>query len=107
MMDDEMILVKLALDELQELGYTEVWIGSVDNPHWIRHGNGQFVIASPRRRKDGWPALWKADDDVFGQLMCGNGLKNADHCQRVNVRKMRPGHYKLIQGSWTIVQRQE
>jgi hypothetical protein len=106
-MDDDMILAKLALDELQELGYTEVWIGPVDNPHWPDHFNGQFVIAAPRRRRDGWPALWSASEEVFGKMACGNGLKNADHCQRANVRRMKPGHYRLAQGTWTIVQGQK
>jgi hypothetical protein len=102
-MGDDMILTKLALDELQELGYTEVWLGPVCNPHWPNHFNGQSVIAAPSRRKDGWPALWSTSENVFGKMVCGNGLKAADHCQRGNVRKMKPGHYRLEQETWTIV----
>jgi hypothetical protein len=103
-MDESIILVKLALEELQELGYKEAWIGSVESPHWPRHGNGQFVIAAPPCRKSGWPSMWSASEKVFGKIACGNGLKEADQCQRGNVRKMRPGHYKFEKELWTIVQ---
>jgi hypothetical protein len=102
-MDDAMILTKIALDELQDLGYTEAWIGSVDNPHWPRHGTDEFVIAMPKRKKNGWPALWSASEKIFGRQSCGNGLRKADQCQRPNARKMTPGHYEFRQGSWTII----
>jgi hypothetical protein len=94
-MDNKQILTMLALNELRDLGYEEVWIGRTSNPHWPDHGCDNFIIAAPKRRIQGWPALWKASDKTFGKQGCGNGLRKADQCQRERARDMIPGYYKL------------
>jgi hypothetical protein len=43
-MDNAFIRTKLALEELAGLGYTEVWLGNVPNPHW-EHGMGDGIVA--------------------------------------------------------------
>lgn len=88
----------LALEELKELGYDEVWIGGVPNPHWPRHGCGNFVIAGPKKERYGWPALWSVSEKNFGKQWCGNGLEKADQVQRSN--RLMPGHYKLTENGW-------
>lgn len=98
-MDARFIRTKLALLELGELGYTEVWLGNVPNPHW-EHGMGDGIVAHPSM-DSGWrPLLWDASDRNFGRLGCGNGLGDADQCQRSLVREMIPGHYRLVDGEW-------
>jgi hypothetical protein len=94
-MNKEHILTILALEELKALGYEEVWIGRTPNPHWPDHGGGDCIIAAPKKRIAGWPSLWTVSEKTFGEQGCGNGLKNADQCQRQKVREMIPGHYKL------------
>ena len=97
-MDQKFILTTLGLQELEELGYREVWIGRVDNPHWSDPpSNG--IIASPKRRREGWPAIWSAEK-YFGKTSCGNGLFEADQCQKSEVRNMMAGHYVLEGGAW-------
>jgi hypothetical protein len=93
-MDKKFILTVLVLDELQKMGYNEVWIGKVENPHWI-HGFGDILICSPPRRIWNLPALWTLSEDIFGRQSCGNGLKNADQAQRPEFRNMTSGHYKF------------
>lgn len=94
----DFVLTMLALQELEELGYREVWIGDVPNPHWERHGHEGCVIAAPKRSKERWPALWMAA--AFGEQTCGNGLRRADQAFKENARKMAPGHYRLLRGRW-------
>jgi hypothetical protein len=96
-MDDKFILTVLGLDELAELGYKEVWIGDVPNPHWA-HNNSGFIIASPPMRKNGWPAVWNVSEKVFGKQSCGNGLRKADQSQRRH--QLMKGHYKMEMGRW-------
>lgn len=96
-MEEDFILTVLGLDELRELGYNEVWIGAVPNPHW-QHDFDNFVIASPKIRRGGWPAVWSANK--FGKQNCGNGLSGADQSQNELTRRMTPGHYRLTDGSW-------
>lgn len=105
-MDDSFVLTVLALDELKKFGYREVWIGAVSNPHWPRHGYDNFVIAAPKRKKGGWPALWSAER-YLGKTSCGNGLKKADQSQKAHVHRMKPGHYRLEDGSWKLIQKGE
>lgn len=93
-MDDDFILTKLLLEELRRMGYTEVWLGNVPNPHWT-HGCDHGIVAAPKRRDFcGWPSLWSVSG-IFGENSCGNGLKNADQTFRSAVRGMIPGHYVL------------
>lgn len=99
-MEAEFILTILALDELKELGYKEVWIGGVESPHWPRHGCDNFVIAAPKVSRHGWPAIWSASEQNFGKQSCGNGLRNADQTQTQKSRRMLPGYYKLSRGKW-------
>ena len=97
-MDAKFIRTKLALFELGEMGYTEVWLGNVLNPHepWLRQLNG--VVAAPKSRPVWRPLLWDAKN--FGRLSCGNGLKIADQAQFSLVGDMTPGHYVLRDGDW-------
>lgn len=97
-MDSDFILTVMALDEIKSLGYQEVWIGSVGNPHWD-HNIDNFIIASPKKRKCGWPALWACSEKIFGKMSCGNGLSKADQMQR-DGRRLQKGHYKLIEEQW-------
>lgn len=101
-MEKGLILTVLALEELAEMGYLEAWLGSTPNPHWPRHGNSGFVIASPKRIKNGWPAVWSLDDKFFGKNNCGNGLKEADQCQRGVC--FLPGHYRFQKGVWERIE---
>lgn len=96
-MDAKFIRTKLALLELGEMGYTEVWLGNVPNPHW-EHGMGDGVVAAPKSRPVWRPFLWEARN--FGMMGCGNGLKIADQAQFSLVREMAPGHYVLRDGDW-------
>lgn len=98
-MDTDFILTKMALEELRKMGYREVWLGNVDNPHW-NHGCSHGIVASPRRRESGWPALWQASEQTFGRQGAGNGLGKADNTFRTNVSQMISGHYVLIDGQW-------
>ena len=98
-MDESFIRTKLALLELGELGYREVWLGNVPNPHWDARLDN-FVIAAPKCNMGGWPSLWAASDRNFGRMGCGNGLPEADQCQRELVRRMIPGHYFMEDGRW-------
>jgi hypothetical protein len=93
-MDKKFILTVLVLDELQKMGYNEVWIGKVENPHWT-HKIDNFLICAPPREISNWPALWALSESVFGKQSCGNGLKNADQAQRPEFRNMISGHYKF------------
>lgn len=98
-MDKKFILTKLALLELGEMGYMEVWLGNVPNPHF-EHGMNNGIVASPKVRPRGFPALWDVSERNFGREGCGNGLKGADQTQRELVREMIPGHYLLKNGEW-------
>jgi hypothetical protein len=99
-MDNDFIWTKLALEELAGLGYTEVWLGNVPNPHW-EHGMGNGIVAAPKSNSEGWwPAVWGVSERIFGPMGCGNGLKEADQVQRSFVREMIPGHYVLKDGCW-------
>lgn len=98
-MDAEFILTKLALEELRRMGYTEVWLGNVPNPHW-EHGCSTGIVASPKRKIGSSPAVWEVSEEIFGQKSAGNGLKRADNTFRSKVAQMIPGHYVLIDGGW-------
>lgn len=98
-MDKNFILTKLALLELGEMGYREVWLGNVPNPHW-EHGMSNGIVASPKMRPQGFPSLWGVRERNFGREGCGNGLMGADQTQRELVREMIPGHYRLVDGVW-------
>lgn len=98
-MDESFIRTKLALEELRNLGYEEVWIGRVFNPHWD-HGMANGIVAAPKREKWLWPALWSVSEGNFGPRSCGNGLKNADQMQFALAYRMIPGHYVLVDGCW-------
>lgn len=100
-MEKDFLLTVLGLDELRELGYNEVWIGNVPNPHW-QHGCNNFVIASPKRKIGGWPAVWSAKK--FGKQSCGNGLSKADQAQMELARRMISGYYRLTEGSWDKIE---
>jgi hypothetical protein len=99
-MDADFILTKLLLEELRKMGYTEVWLGDVPNPHWM-HGCSHGVVSSPKRMDFcGWPSLWSVSQ-IFGQNSCGNGLANADQTFRSGVRGMISGYYALNEaGEW-------
>jgi hypothetical protein len=97
-MDQKFILTTLGLQDLQDFGYSEVWIGNVPNPHWPGPPSNS-VIASPKRKRENWPSVWSADR-YFGKTSCGNGLAEADQCQKSEVHKMTPGHYRLEDGAW-------
>lgn len=101
-MDNAFVLTVLALDDLKELGYKEAWIGDVPNPHWKSHGHKGCIIASPKRKKDGWPAIW-SEGKHLGRHGCANGLANADQAFKENARLMEPGHYKFNDGRWEKV----
>lgn len=94
-MDKEFILTVLALNELGKMGYNEVWIGNVKNPHWPNHLMDNFIIASPPQRIGGCPAVWSLSEEIFGKKSCANGLRESDQIQRSEVRNMKPGHYKF------------
>lgn len=98
-MDESFIRTKLALEELRELGYTEVWIGRVPNPHW-EHGMGNGIVAAPKLRSGTLIPLWEVSERTFGQRCCGNGLKEADQMQFGAAYSMMPGHYVLRDGCW-------
>lgn len=98
-MDKDFILTKIALEELGRLGYREVWLGNVPNPHW-EHGMNNGIVAAPKVSSRWFPALWGVRDQVFGRAGCGNGLKDADQTQCERVREMIPGHYRLEDGRW-------
>lgn len=98
-MDASFILTKLALEELREMGYTEVWLGSVPNPHW-EHGCSHGIVAAPKRKIGWWPAVWQVSERTFGQKGSGNGMREADNTFRSRVTEMMPGHYVLVDGSW-------
>lgn len=98
-MDESFIRTKLALEQLRELGYTEVWIGRVPNPHWD-HGMSNGVVAAPRLRVWNQPALWTVCERNFGPKSCGNGLREADQMQFGLVDRMLRGHYVLKDGCW-------
>ena len=99
-MDAEFILTKLALEEIRKLGYTEVWLGAVPNPHW-EHGLSTGIIAAPKQVDfSGWPNIWRVSEELFGQNSSGNGLRHADNAFRSVVGRMIPGHYVLVEGSW-------
>lgn len=98
-MDKDFILTKIALEELGKLGYREVWLGNVPNPHW-EHGMNNGVVAAPKVRPRGFPSLLDLSERNFGRQGCGNGLKGADQTQRELVREMMPGHYVLKEGCW-------
>lgn len=97
-MNKEFILTLLALDELKNMGYLEVWIGNVPNPHWPRHGIDNFIIASPKNRINNSPAVWSLDENHFGKQSAGNGLSQADQSQRDH--KLISGHYRLVDDNW-------
>lgn len=99
-MEADFIFTKLALEELRKMGYTEVWLGNVSNPHW-KHGMSNGIVAAPRLRdRTGWPRLWSASEENFGQKSAGNGLTAADNMFRSKIRDMIPGHYVLIGEEW-------
>lgn len=103
-MDASFILTKLALEELKSLGYTEIWLGRVSNPHW-KHGMSNMVLASPALRTSGiWPRLWGVSNRNFGEIGCGNSFIGADAAQFELVRKMMAGHYRLVEGCWEPVE---
>lgn len=101
-MNADFIYTKLALEELRKMGYTEVWLGDVPNPHW-EHGSSHGIVAAPKRKIGWWPALWDVSEETFGQNGAGNGLKEADNTFRSKVTQMMPGHYVLIDGEWNPV----
>lgn len=98
-MDSDFILTIMALEEIKNLGYNEVWIGKVENPH-CDYTCDNFIIASPKQRKYNWPALWSCSEKVFGEMGCGNGFRLADQMQRSNVRSLQKGYYKLVEDQW-------
>lgn len=98
-MDEDFIRTKFALEELGEMGYTEVWLGRVPNPHWD-HGMSTGIVAAPKRNIGWWPAVWEVSERNFGQKSAGNGLKGADNTFRALVERMIPGYYVLVDGSW-------
>ena len=98
-MDESFIRTKLALEELSRMGYSEVWLGNVPNPHWD-HGMTTGIVAAPKRDEMGWPRLWSASEANFGMKSAGNGLRAADNMFRSLVSKMMPGHYVLVDGCW-------
>lgn len=101
-MDADFIYTKLALEELRKMGYTEVWLGNVPNPHW-EHGCSHGIVAFPKRKIGWWPAVWEVSEETFGQKSAGNGLKEADNTFRSRVSQMISGHYLLIDGEWSPV----
>lgn len=98
-MDADFIYTKMALEELRRMGYTEIWLGDVPNPHWD-HGMNTGIVATPKRNIGWWPAVWEASEETFGQKSAGNGLKEADNTFRSKVAQMMHGHYVLIDGEW-------
>lgn len=95
---DKFVLTVLALEELKEKGYSEVWIGKVDCPFWDWKSDS-VIIAHPKSRQNSWqPSLWSVSEKLFGKMSCGNGLKNADQGQFNH--KLMEGHYKLENNSW-------
>jgi hypothetical protein len=91
-------LTVLALEELKQLGYKEVWIGRCDCPHWKHMGIGDIVASPKIADRCGWPAIWRVSEKLFGKSGCGNGLKDADQTQR--SCNFINGYYKLIDDNW-------
>lgn len=92
-------LTVLALEELREIGYTEVWIGKCHCPHWPHMFLGSMVASPKIKDKSGWPLLWSVSEKLFGKKSCGNGLKKADQVQRNNLNLIS-GYYKLVDSKW-------
>lgn len=89
----------LALEEIKDMGYKEIWIGKCDCPHWEHMDSS--VVASPKiRDRTGWPAIWRVSEKLFGRKGCGNGLKNADQVQISNILYLISGYYKLVENEW-------
>lgn len=91
-------LTVLALNELQSLGYKEVWIGPTDCSHWDWCVKGN-IVASPKNKIGSFPSIWSVSEKLFGQKSAGNGLKNADQMQRINS-ELISGYYKLVNNKW-------
>ena len=81
------------------MGYTEVWIGRVPNPHW-EHGMSNGIVAAPKVRPKCQVALWRVSERTFGDRGCGNGLPASDQMQFSLAYNMMPGHYVLKDGCW-------
>jgi hypothetical protein len=92
-------LTFLALEELKEMGYKEVWIGRCECPHWDWMGIGDIVASPKNRDRSNWPSMWSADEKTFGRKGSGNGLKNADQMQRSQLNLIQ-GYYKLVENKW-------
>jgi hypothetical protein len=98
-MDNDWIITLMILDDLGSMGYKEVWIGCSDNPHWPGSWGITMVVASPKRKKFGWPALWTLNEK-YGGHGSGNGLKNADNLFVSWAVNPLSGHYVRSEGSW-------
>jgi hypothetical protein len=91
--------LQVALEMIGDLGYKEVWINTT-NPHSAFLSGHGHIIASPKREKDRWPALWSLPSgDVFGRASCGNGLREADE-RCFGNSPLPPCHYKMVDGEW-------
>ena len=88
----------MILDGLGEMGYEEVWLGE-GCVHWTQAYSG-LVIASPKQRKYGWPNVWRLDSK-YGEMSCGNGLKEADQAQYRWISEPLKGHFvRNGDGTW-------
>jgi hypothetical protein len=92
-------LTVLALEELKQLGYKEVWIGKCNCPHWKYMGIGHIVAHPKIYDRCGWPAIWSVSEKLFGKKSCGNGLKDADQMQRSQLNLIQ-GYYKIVDNNW-------
>ena len=96
--------LQAVLMECKRRGYTEVWLNH-PNPHWKGHEDGA-IVAAPRRKHGGSPAVWDLHYDpvirgVLGNMSCGNGLADADEAQYNDMSKnIPPSYYKLVNDEW-------
>lgn len=82
--------IAMVRDALRKAGYTKFWVGP--NPHWT-YADKSMIVAEPKRKEGGWPALWSALNGMYTSS-CGNGLDKADQQQYANL-DLPVGEYDL------------
>ena len=92
---------------LKKRGYTEAWLNH-PNPHWTNSSCVGMIVAAPKRKNGGWPAVWDLHYDpliggALGKQSCGNGLKAADQAQYHDMsNNIPPSHYVLLENGWHL-----
>lgn len=95
------------LAECKKRGYTELWLNH-PNPHWTNNSCLGMIVAAPKRKFSGWPAVWNLHYDpliggLLGRQGCGNGLSKADQAQYSDMDKnIPPSHYTLLENEWHL-----